>query len=193
MRNHYALSAAQGPSPSKERNQKPMSIAQRLAKPNPTSPKAPNHPNFTKMKKSITAIKIFAEGNNCAQSVLLSYADDLKLDKDTAESITSGFGAGMGRLHKTCGALTGSFMVIGRAQSITENDSQEKSDKTNSMIQQLESDFTNEFETSNCASLIKTDLKTEEGREYFNENNLKENVCNKCVGFCVDWLEENLS
>jgi len=144
------------------------------------------------MKKSKYALDKFESGKNCAQSVVLSFADDLKMNKETAEAMTSGFGAGMGRLHKTCGALTGSFMVIGRHYSLTENDSEEKSAKTNLKIQKLDSDFTNKFESSNCGVLIGTDLKTEEGREFFSENNVKENICNDCVGYCVGWLEENL-
>ncbi len=144
------------------------------------------------MKKTKSALTKFESGNNCAQSVVLSFADDLKMNKETAEAMTSGFGAGMGRLHKTCGALTGSFMVIGRYFSLFESDPGEKSNKTNLMIQQLESNFVNKFESSNCGVLIGTDLKTEEGREFFSENNIKKNICNECVGYCVGWLEGNL-
>ena len=144
------------------------------------------------MEKTKFAIKTFTEGKNCAQSVLLSFADELKLDKSVAEQLTSGLGAGMGRLHKTCGAVNGSFMVIGRYYCLNVADQQEKSNKINLRIQQLEADFVKKFGSSDCGALINTDLKTEEGRLYFNEENLKENICNNCVGYCVDWLVENL-
>ena len=144
------------------------------------------------MEKQITAINLFTEGKNCAQSVLLSFADDLKLNKTAAEYLTSGMGAGMGRLHKTCGAVNGSFMVIGMHNSINITDPQERAEKTNLDIQKLESDFAEKFGSSDCGPIINTDLKTEEGRKYFAENNLKVEICNDCVEYCVNWLEGNL-
>lgn len=144
------------------------------------------------MERKNTALDFFEEGNNCAQSVLMTFAPDLTVDKDVAGSLTSGFGAGMGRLHKTCGAVTGSFMVIGRYYSIKLNDPDERGIKTNEKIQQLEADFSKEFKSTNCGELIQLDLKTEEGRKKFDEENIKENICNKCVAYCVEWIEENL-
>ena len=144
------------------------------------------------MEKQTTAINLFTEGKNCAQAVLISFADDLKLDKKTAENLTSGLGAGMGRLHKTCGAVNGSFMVIGMHNSINIADTQTRADNTNLKIQQLESAFAKKFGSSDCGPIINTDLKTEEGRKYFADNNLKVNICNNCVEFCVNWLEGNL-
>ena len=59
------------------------------------------------------AVSKFAEGYNCAQSVLFSFCDDLGMDKDKALKIACGFGAGMGRKEEVCGAVTGGIMVIG--------------------------------------------------------------------------------
>ena len=49
---------------------------------------------------------------NCAQTVFCIFADDLGLDEKTALKIASGFGGGMA-CAETCGAVTGSYMVIG--------------------------------------------------------------------------------
>lgn len=57
----------------------------------------------------------FDEGYACSQSVLLAYAERFDLDLRTAKLISSSFGGGMGRLRKTCGAVTGGFMVLGMA------------------------------------------------------------------------------
>ena len=59
------------------------------------------------------AIRSFKSGLNCAQAVLTSYSDELKFDNNMALSVACGFGGGMGRLQETCGAVTGSFMVLG--------------------------------------------------------------------------------
>ena len=49
---------------------------------------------------------------NCAQSVLTAFSDELGLDRNTALRLARGFGGGMGRTGKTCGAVTGAYMVI---------------------------------------------------------------------------------
>lgn len=71
----------------------------------------------TKTKEAIVAEAqaYFDEGYACSQAVLLAYASHFDLDLKTAKLISSTFGGGMGRLRKTCGAVTGSFMVLGLA------------------------------------------------------------------------------
>ncbi len=50
--------------------------------------------------------KLFLEGNNCAQSVVLSFAEDYGYSKELALKIAAGFGGGMGRIQGTCGAVS---------------------------------------------------------------------------------------
>ncbi|HET6556330.1 MAG TPA: C-GCAxxG-C-C family protein [Prolixibacteraceae bacterium] len=71
----------------------------------------------TKTKEAVIAKAqaYFDEGYACSQAVLLAYAPHFDLDLKTAKLISSTFGGGMGRLRKTCGAVTGSFMVLGLA------------------------------------------------------------------------------
>ena len=63
------------------------------------------------MKKSLIAVEHF-KTMNCAQSVLVCFANELNLDELTALKIASGFGGGMARAE-TCGAVTGAYMVLG--------------------------------------------------------------------------------
>ena len=44
-------------------------------------------------------------GYNCAQIVLCSYAEELGIDEETLFRISEGFGAGMGGMMQTCGAV----------------------------------------------------------------------------------------
>ena len=55
----------------------------------------------------------FLEGYNCSQSVLLAFHEELGLDKETAASLASPFGGGMGRLREVCGTVSGMFLVLG--------------------------------------------------------------------------------
>ncbi|MDD2980318.1 MAG: C-GCAxxG-C-C family protein [Hespellia sp.] len=49
---------------------------------------------------------------NCAQAVVLPFAEDAGIDEKTAFHIAANFGAGMKRAA-TCGSITGGLMVLG--------------------------------------------------------------------------------
>jgi len=70
-----------------------------------------------KKKKGEKAASAFCCGYNCAQSVVLAYAEELKkeygLDEKALAKLASSFGGGMGRLREVCGAVSGMFMVYG--------------------------------------------------------------------------------
>ena len=136
------------------------------------------------------ALESFRAEQNCAQSVLTSYSDKLNFDKALALSITSGFGAGMGRLQKTCGAVTGAFMVIGIYNDMHISDSNESKETTNTMIQKFNEKFNAIHQTTDCAKLLNCDLKTEKGQEHFHDNNLIEKVCEKCISNSILMINE---
>ncbi len=52
-------------------------------------------------------------GLNCAQAVLCTYADLAGIDEKTAIRLAAPFGAGMGNMEGTCGAITGAGLVLG--------------------------------------------------------------------------------
>jgi len=144
------------------------------------------------MTKQEKALEYFRNGHNCTQSVLLSFAEDLSIEKKLAVSIASGFGAGMGRLQRTCGALTGSFMVIGLYNSESIWDEKVRKETTNRQIQALDNDFTEFFGYSDCNHLTNTDLKTESGQQKFENEHINTRVCERCISACVSWLKKNL-
>jgi C_GCAxxG_C_C family probable redox protein len=127
------------------------------------------------------AIGSFKSGLNCAQAVLTSYSDELKFDNNMALSVACGFGGGMGRLQETCGAVTGSFMVLGIHNCKKFTDNNGRKEATYAMIQKFNEKFIQINGTTNCKSLLKCDLKTEDGHRYAKENNLFEIVCEKCI------------
>lgn len=57
--------------------------------------------------------ELFAQGYNCAQSVLLAFEDITGLDRETAARVASSFGGGIGGSGEVCGALTGALMALG--------------------------------------------------------------------------------
>ena len=50
--------------------------------------------------------------NNCAQTIMRVYADELGIDENTAAALGSNFGGGM-KCGSTCGAITAGLMVLG--------------------------------------------------------------------------------
>ena len=135
------------------------------------------------MTNSLTekAILNFRSGLNCAQTVIQAYADKLKLDENLALSISCGFGGGMGRLQETCGAVTGSFMVLGVYNCRKYSDNKDRKETTYAMVQEFNKKFREIHGTTNCHDLLKCDLTTVEGKKYAHDHHLHEVVCEKCI------------
>ena len=131
------------------------------------------------------ALRTFRSGLNCAQAVLTAYSDEMEFDNNLALSVSCGFGGGMGRLQETCGAVTGSFMVLGIFNCKKLKENKERKEVTYSMIQKFSQEFKQINGTTDCLELLKCDLKTEEGNAYAKENNLFGTVCEKCISDSV--------
>lgn len=58
-----------------------------------------------------------AQGFNCAQSVICAMAPELAIDDRAAFALAEGFGAGMGGMTETCGAISGGIMALGQLSS----------------------------------------------------------------------------
>lgn len=63
-------------------------------------------------ERAARAVELKA-GCNCAQAVALAFADALPLDEATLMMLAAGYGAGMGCMEATCGALVGAVMAAG--------------------------------------------------------------------------------
>jgi len=141
------------------------------------------------MKKEDIAKLTFNNGYNCAQSVLTPFAIQMGIDVSSIMKLASGFGAGMGRLQETCGAVTGAYMVLGLkyGNRIPDDNSNEK---IVGLIQEFTKRFRDEHKVASCRELLNCNLKTPEGQQYFTDNDLYKNVCSKCVNTAVTILEE---
>ena len=134
-------------------------------------------------------IHSFYNGMNCAQSILTAYADTLKFDPSFALSVSSGFGGGMGKLQKTCGAVTGSFMALGIYNSQKHFENIEARNATNEMIQKFTVDFKAMHGSLDCKALLDCDFTTDEGDKKFKDMDLKKSVCSKCLADSVKLIE----
>ena len=140
--------------------------------------------------KQEKALELFNSELNCAQSVFSVYAEDLHLDPSIAENMACGFGAGMGKLQKTCGAVTGSFMVLSMYNSQKTGNKKEQRNRTYAMIQTFHQKFEKIHQTSECKRLTNCDLNTPEGQKYAIENNVFGTICEKCITDSIEILNE---
>jgi C_GCAxxG_C_C family probable redox protein len=138
------------------------------------------------------AIRIFSSGYNCAQAVVSAYSEKMNFDEQLALGLSCGFGAGMGRMQETCGAVTGAFMVIGLNRYRKFTDPVEQKEHAYLLIREFNSRFLEQYKTNNCKQLLNCDLLSEEGRQFFKDNNLHETVCQKCIVDSIRILDEIL-
>ena len=80
-------------------------------------------------------------GYNCAQIVLCSYAEELGNDEETLFRISEGFGAGMGGMMQTCGAVTAMFMALGLANSSGDLQACDTKPQTMKKVRELAAEF----------------------------------------------------
>ena len=135
------------------------------------------------------ALHSFYNGMNCSQSVLTAYADHLKFDPEMALSVSAGFGGGMGKMQKTCGAVTGAFMVLGIYNSKKHADNIDARDATNEMVQRFTHYFKALYGSLECKTILDCDFSTNEGEKRFVDKDMKKNICSKCISSSVKLIE----
>lgn len=99
-------------------------------------------------------IKRHDKGFNCAQAVACTYCDLLGYKEEDVFCMTEGFGAGMGGMEATCGALSGAVLLAGLKNS----DGQVDAPKTKGKTYQLSREIVKQFEAQ-CGALVCKELK----------------------------------
>jgi len=107
-------------------------------------------------------------GHNCAQAILCTYADIAGIDEATAMRLAAPFGAGMGNMEGTCGAITGAGLVLGLSGGSTRQMRQ----------------IMNNFQERNGATQCKLLKGVGTGKV------LRE--CSDCVADAAEFLEEQI-
>ena len=137
------------------------------------------------------AIKLFGSGYNCSQSVFAAYSEKLGVDEKMSKSISAGFGAGFGRLQKTCGAVSGAIMAIG-VKCHDDNDVAGSKEIVYRKTREFISDFEQINKTAECLKLLDVDINTEAGMNYAKANNIFKVKCEKYVKDACQILENYL-
>ena len=118
------------------------------------------------------AVETFAAGKgNCTQSVLCAWEDKISVDHDTLMKLGAGYGAGMGCMQATCGALIGAVMAAG---SVTDGKGTPRTARS----------ILTSFQEKSGATICK-DLKGVETGKVIRS-------CDDCVRDAVKFLEDAL-
>ena len=135
------------------------------------------------MSRAEEAKKQFEKGFSCAPSVLSTYSEQLGLDKALALKVACGFGGGIGRTGRTCGAVTGAVMVIGLKHGQADVADEESRQETHKLVKKFIDKFTGLHGSVECRELIGYDLGSPAEFESARASGVVEN---KCHGFVYD-------
>jgi C_GCAxxG_C_C family probable redox protein len=135
------------------------------------------------LSRAEEAKKQFERGFHCAPAVLSTYSEQLGLEKALALRIACGFGAGIGRMGRTCGAVTGALMVIGLKYGQVNLADEESSQRTYTLVKELIDRFTAIHGSIECKELIGYDLSDSGELRLARESGVFKN---KCPSFVYD-------
>lgn len=144
------------------------------------------------MTNSEKAISYFKSGFNCSQSVFATFAPQFGISETDAFKIACPFGAGMGRMQETCGAVTGAFMVIGLKYGKYNADDKLSKDITYEKVREFSKKFNELNNSLKCRDLIGIDISTMDGLELAKQREVFEKLCVKFIQDAVGILEESL-
>jgi C_GCAxxG_C_C family probable redox protein len=130
----------------------------------------------------------FAEGFNCAQSILLPFTGTRRLSRISAMRLASPFGAGIGRLGGTCGAVTGAIMALGLRHGHTKATIVRGKEEAYRLARDLVHRFVERNGSLNCKDLLGCDLGTPEGAQIARDWDFHHTRCPKFVRDAVEIL-----
>lgn len=105
------------------------------------------------------ALRYFAAGYNCAQSVFMAYGDLAGLTREQSAQVSAGLGGGMGRLRLECGAFSAAVMLCG---VLTEGGEQPTArPDVYARVQQVHQQFVEKCGSVSCAELLARHPKKE--------------------------------
>lgn len=146
-------------------------------------------------KQGDTAYAYFLKGYNCSQSVVAAFAPQLGLPEELALRLSSGFGAGIGRMREVCGAFCGVVSVLSLVYA-DPTDPQDKS-RMYALVQEAAGMYRarNGGDSIICRELLAkagaapTSGSTAEARttDYYKKRPCPE-LCRICADLCAEFI-----
>ncbi len=102
------------------------------------------------------AVGYFKQGYNCAQATAAAFADDLGLDEEIVLKMMAGFGAGMGGLRETCGAVSAMVFAAGAFTGRYQPTDKAAKKALYDKVKQMTHEFVERHGTTNCRELLRS-------------------------------------
>ena len=138
------------------------------------------------------ALAMFGNDFNCAQSVFSAFARELGLEETLALKTACGFGAGMGCTGRTCGAVTGAFMVIGLKYGKFKTEDKESKFLTYKKVKRFIESFEKRHGSIECLKIMPIDIRTDAGLAEARAKGTFKEICFPVVADAVEILEKEI-
>ena len=142
------------------------------------------------MNDTDKAISFFKNGLNCSQSMVATYGPRFGLEHETAVKLGSGLGGGLGRTGETCGAVTGSILVLGLAFDSGRAGDKESKDRVAAKVREFLDRFCKANGTTRCRDLIQCDISTPEKSADAKVKGVFDTICPKLIESAARILEQ---
>lgn len=100
------------------------------------------------------AASAFRRGYNCAQATAVAFAEDFGLDESFLLRLTAGFGAGIGGLRETCGAVSAMALLAGLRTGSYAPDDLESKTGLYDLVRRMHGEFVARHGTDCCRVLL---------------------------------------
>lgn len=127
------------------------------------------------------ALNLFNKGFNCSQSILAAFANDFGMDEVQALKLATGLGGGMGCTARTCGAVTGAFLVIGLKYGSHKAEDKDSKAKTYAKVREFIEEFEKKRGSIECKQLVGIDISSETGFAEARDKKLFKTICPEVV------------
>lgn len=145
------------------------------------------------MKKREIGENYFKQGYNCSQAVVLTFIDEIGLDKEQALKIASSFGGGIGRQREVCGAVSGMVICLGALKGYSSPDNHTEKAEYYALVQNLCNKFKQINGSIVCRELLGLSSPSSPNPEKRTDEYYKKRPCASLVGDAVEILEEYLN
>lgn len=138
-------------------------------------------------------MRLFTEGYNCAQAVVLAFEDKLSFSRETLTQMACSFGGGLGRLREVCGAVSGMALVLGLLFAPTDAEVPALKAQHYARVQAVAQAFEAKNGSIVCRELLGLDVKHDDPTpEARTAHYYKKRPCAELVGDAVEILDAYL-
>lgn len=146
------------------------------------------------MDKGEIAKQYFLKGYNCAQSVVLAFKDEVKMNEETLKALSLSFGGGISRLRNVCGCISGMGIIFGLLYGHFDVLDEKKKGEHYALIQKLSKKFEKEMGSMKCSFLL--NIKDEPSNPYLchrNQDYYQNRPCGKYIAYMANLMQEEMN